>query len=356
MQEFDINIFANSSQAFCIVRVDLDEGGKPFSYTPVFFNQALMNLVRVEEGRTIEEQCPVLFQNMNPRWLRIFYNAAYENHKSEIEDISEEYGRYIRVQCFSAGPGYCACIVNDISKQMLTERFKSELYANISHEIRTPMNAIAGMLSLMYIHLEEPDKLEQYLEKIADYGDELLNILDKVLDMSQIELGKVTLADQLFDMTEMIEYVAAQLQPESTAKRQQVKIISDGLVHKRVVGDRGRIQQILQYLMENSVKFTPEQGMITVTLTERAAQEGKSCYVMEVKDNGMGIEPEFMEYLYEPFCRSERVKKAHIPGCGLGLKIVNSIVKMMRGSIDVETDIQHGTSVTVMIELPYMDE
>ena len=165
MQEFDINIFANSSQAFCIVRVDLDEGGKPFSYTPVFFNQALMNLVRVEEGRTIEEQCPMLFQNMNPRWLRIFYNAAYENHKSEIEDISEEYGRYIRVQCFSAGLGYCACIVNDISKQMLTERFKSELYANISHEIRTPMNAIAGMLSLMYIHLEEPDKLEQYLEK-----------------------------------------------------------------------------------------------------------------------------------------------------------------------------------------------
>ena len=134
------------------------------------------------------------------------------------------------------------------------------------------MNAIAGMLSLMYIHLEEPDKLEQYLEKIADYGDDLLNILDKVLDMSQIELGKVTLADQLFDMTEMIEYVAAQLQPESTAKRQQVKIISDGLVHKKVVGDRGRIQQILQYLMENSVKFTPEQGMITVTLTERAAQ------------------------------------------------------------------------------------
>lgn len=104
MQEFDINIFANSSQAFCIVRVDLDEGGKPFSYTPVFFNQALMNLVRVEEGRTIEEQCPMLFQNMNPRWLRIFYNAAYENHKSEIEDISEEHGRYIRVQCFSAGP------------------------------------------------------------------------------------------------------------------------------------------------------------------------------------------------------------------------------------------------------------
>lgn len=297
MQEFDINIFANSSQAFCIVRVDLDEGGKPFSYTPVFFNQALMNLVRVEEGRTIEEQCPMLFQNMNPRWLRIFYNAAYENHKSEIEDISEEYGRYIRVQCFSAGLGYCACIVNDISKQMLTERFKSELYANISHEIRTPMNAIAGMLSLMYIHLEEPDKLEQYLEKIADYGDDLLNILDKVLDMSQIELGKVILADQLFDMTEMIEYVAAQLQPESTAKRQQVKIISDGLVHKKVVGDRGRIQQILQYLMENSVKFTPEQGMITVTLTERAAQDGKSCYVMEVKDNGMGIEPEFMEYL-----------------------------------------------------------
>ena len=90
MQEFDINIFANSSQAFCIVRVDLDEGGKPFSYTPVFFNQALMNLVRVEEGRTIEEQCPMLFQNMNPRWLRIFYNAAYENHKSEIEDISED--------------------------------------------------------------------------------------------------------------------------------------------------------------------------------------------------------------------------------------------------------------------------
>ena len=77
------------------------------------------------------------------------------------------------------------------------------------------MNAIVGMLSLMYIHLEEPDKLEQYLEKIADYGDDLLNILDKVLDMSQIELGKVTLADQLFDMTEMIEYVAAQLQPES---------------------------------------------------------------------------------------------------------------------------------------------
>ena len=71
MQEFDINIFANSSQAFCIVRVDLDEGGKPFSYTPVFFNQALMNLVRVEEGRTIEEQCPMLFQNMNPRCLRL---------------------------------------------------------------------------------------------------------------------------------------------------------------------------------------------------------------------------------------------------------------------------------------------
>ena len=125
----------------------------------------------------------------------------------------------------------------------------------------------------MYIHLEEPDKLEQYLEKIADYGDELLNILDKVLDMSQIELGKVTLADQLFDMTEMIEYVAAQLQPESTAKRQQVKIISDGLVHKKVVGDRGRIQQILQYLMENSVKFTPEQGMICLLYTSPSPRD-----------------------------------------------------------------------------------
>lgn len=356
MQEFDINIFANSSQAFCIVRVDLDEGRKPFSYTPVFFNQALADMVRVEEGQTVEERFPILFQNMDPRWLRTFYNAAYENHKSEIEDISEEHGRYIRVQCFSAGLGYCACIVNDISKQMLTERFKSELYANISHEIRTPMNAIAGMLSLMYIHLEEPDKLEQYLEKIADYGDDLLNILDKVLDMSQIELGKVTLANQLFDMTEMAEYVAAQLQPEILDKQQNFQMICDGLVHKTVIGDRGRVQQILQYLMENSVKFTPEHGTITVTLTERDVQEDRACYVMEVKDNGMGIEPEFMEYLYEPFCRSERVKKAHIPGCGLGLKIVNNIVKMMHGSIEVDTDIRHGTTVTVMIELPYMDE
>lgn len=356
MQEFDITIFANSSQAFCIVRVDLDEGGKPFSYTPVFFNQALADMVRVEAGQTVEERFPILFQNMDPRWLRTFYNAAYENHKSEIEDISEEHGRYIRVQCFSAGLGYCACIVNDISKQMLTERFKSELYANISHEIRTPMNAIAGMLSLIYIHLQEPDKLEQYLEKIADYGDDLLNILEKVLDMSQIELGKVTLANQLFDMTEMAEYVAAQLQPESMARQQQVQIIGDGLVHKKVVGDRGRIQQILQYLMENSIKFTPEKGTITVSLSEYNAEDGEANYMMEVQDNGMGIEPEFMEYLYEPFCRSDRVKKAHIPGCGLGLKIVNSIVKMMQGSIAVKTDVSKGTTVTVIVKLPYRDE
>ncbi len=233
---------------------------------------------------------------------------------------------------------------------------KSNFLARMSHDIRTPMNAIIGMTAIAGAHLDDRARVADCLDKIAVSSKHLLGLINEVLDMSKIECGKLDLQEDAFDLSELVDDVLTICQPQIAAKRHALSVSSRGVAHEKVVGDRQRLQQVFLNLLGNAIKYTPEGGLLALSISEKPTNRPEvGCYEVIFEDNGIGMDQAFIDQIYEPFTRAEDRRVEQIQGTGLGMSITKNIVQMMNGDIQVDSEIDRGTRVTMTVYLHLQD-
>ena len=227
-------------------------------------------------------------------------------------------------------------------------RAKGIFLSNMSHDIRTPMNAIMGFTNLASAHLDDRDRVEEYLEKIQVSGSYLLSLINNVLDMSQIESGNMHLEETLCSLPELLMSLNDMMQIEAEKKLLELRMHLAEVDDKRVYCDRMRLSQILLNVIENSLKYTKPGGRIDLDVVrKKGAAPGFVHYEFCVQDNGIGMSPEFLEHVFDLFEREKNTTVSGIGGTGLGLALTKSLVEMMNGKIGVESEPDHGTKVRI---------
>lgn len=226
-------------------------------------------------------------------------------------------------------------------------RAKSEFLAAVSHELRTPMNGILGMASLL---LDAPLTRTQreYVQTINQAGSLLLELVNDILDFSKIEAGKITLEPVQFSLRKAIDDVTDLLANQAAAQQTELNVIFPPLLPRQVVGDIGKIRQVLLNLTGNAIKFT-RQGMVQIEVSGRMLNDSVMEYRIAVMDNGCGIPEHLQDRLFEQFYQAVSGSDRP-PGTGLGLAISKKLVTLMQGTIGCESS--PGTGSTFWFTLP----
>lgn len=229
---------------------------------------------------------------------------------------------------------------------------KTNFLSSMSHDIRTPMNAIMGMVAIAQANLNSSEKIHDCLNKISTSSRHLLSLINEVLDMSKIESGKIDLTLEQINLPNLIQSITDMCRPLLAEKNQQFKISIGQIQHENIVADGDRLQQILMNLLSNAIKYTPKGGTITLRINElHAPIPKKSQYEFICIDNGIGISSEFMPFIFEPFSRAEDPRISKLQGTGLGMTITENIVRMMNGTVEVQSKLGAESKFTVSIPL-----
>ncbi|GEM_PF-6246268 len=232
---------------------------------------------------------------------------------------------------------------------------KTNFLNSMSHDIRTPMNAIIGYTA-MAKRYSDNSKVEDYLGKIDVSGRQLLSLVNQVLEMSRIESGKIVLSEEPADLVEKANAVRTIIAADCNMKNISFTIDTSGIVHKDVIQDVSRVNQIISNILGNAVKYTPEGGSISCTAVEKPwDKEGYGLYEIMVKDTGIGMSDEFLKHIFEEFSREKTSTISRIQGTGLGMSIVKKLVDLMGGDIDIQSTPGQGTVVTVSIPMKWDD-
>ena len=232
-------------------------------------------------------------------------------------------------------------------------RAKTAFLNNMSHDIRTPMNAIIGFTALASSHMGNPALVQDYLSKIQAASSHLLSLINDGLDLSRIESGTTRIEAASCSLNELFQDIQVMVHADVYSKHLAFSIDSSAVTDEAVVCDRIRLKQALLNVITNAVKFTPPYGTVTV----RAAQlpevaDGWGSYVFTVQDTGIGMDPDFLQHIFEPFERERTSTVSGIQGTGLGMTITKNILDMMGGSIRVESQAGKGTTVSISLRLP----
>ena len=233
-------------------------------------------------------------------------------------------------------------------------RAKTAFLNNMSHDIRTPMNAIIGYTALTTTHLDNKERAQDYLAKIAQASNHLLSLINDVLDMSRIESGKVTINERPENLADILQELRNIIQSDVHAKRLELFIDTVDVTDEEVYCDKLRLNQILLNLTSNAIKFTPAGGTVAIRVTQKPSRSPKrGLYEFQVSDTGIGMSPEFARTVFDPFTREQTSTVSGIQGTGLGMAITKNIVDMMGGTISVQSEHGKGTTFTVNLELRF---
>ena len=245
-------------------------------------------------------------------------------------------------------------------KQLLTDALESAEQANkaktaflssMSHEIRTPMNAIIGLDNIALNDPDTPGKTREYLEKIGASAEHLLNLINDILDMSRIESGRMMIKNEEFRFSELLEMVNTMFSGQCADKGLEYESHIIGEVDDYYVGDKMKLRQVLINILGNAVKFTPEGGKVDLTVERLAKFENKSTLCFTIADTGIGMSKEYLPKLFDTFTQEDSSMTNKYGSSGLGMAITKSIVEMMNGSIEVESEKGEGTTFYVTVTL-----
>ena len=236
-----------------------------------------------------------------------------------------------------------------VEKAESANRAKSTFLFNMSHDIRTPMNAIIGYADLASRHLDDPAKLEKYMENIQVCGQNLLVLLNNVLDLARIENDKTEIEYSVSDVEKDFRNCIAMFQNQADSNGQTLTVTTQ-LLHPYVYADIPHLTEICTNLVSNAVKYTGACGTIHCAITQKPGEkEGWCNAVITVADNGIGMSREFQKHIFEPFERERTSTVSKVEGSGIGMGIVKKLVGLMGGTVEVESKIGVGSTFTVTI-------
>ena len=236
-----------------------------------------------------------------------------------------------------------------VEKAESANHAKSTFLFNMSHDIRTPMNAIIGYADLASRHLDDPAKLEKYMENIQVCGQNLLVLLSNVLDLARIENDKTEIEYSVSDVEKDFRNCIAMFQNQADSKGQTLTVTTH-LLYPYVYVDIPHLTEICTNLVSNAVKYTGACGTIRCDITQKPGEkEGWCDTVITVADNGIGMSQEFQKHIFEPFERERTSTVSKVEGSGIGMGIVKKLVGLMSGTVEVESKIGVGSTFTVTI-------
>ena len=231
------------------------------------------------------------------------------------------------------------------------ERAKTMFLSNMSHDIRTPMNAIIGYTTLAAANVEDTPRVKDYLSKILSSGNHLLSLINDILDMSRIESGRVDIEETECSLPDILHDLRNILLNQMHSKKLNFYIDTIDVIDEDIYCDKLHLNQVLLNLLSNAVKFTPEGGSVSLIIKQlHGAPTGYASYEIKVKDTGIGMDPEFMKHVFEPFERESTSTVSGIQGTGLGMAIAKNIIDMMGGTISVSSEQGKGTEYVINIE------
>ena len=238
-----------------------------------------------------------------------------------------------------------------LTAAMEASKAKTAFLSNMSHEIRTPMNAIIGLDS---IALNDPDisaQTREYLEKIGISANHLLALINDILDMSRIESGKMSLKNEEFSFSALLEQINTMFSTQSAEKGLRYNCRMKGTLDDCYIGDSMKLKQVLINILSNAIKFTPEGGDIDLTVERTAQFDGKSALRFTVSDTGIGMSEDYLPHIFDSFSQEDSSATNRYGSSGLGLAITKNIVEMMNGNIEVRSKKGEGTTFTVTVTL-----
>ena len=230
---------------------------------------------------------------------------------------------------------------------------KSEFLANMSHDLRTPLTVINGIAQLWEMDESITDKQREHAKTVQRSGDHLLNMINDVLQMSQLEAGRTTLNDEFFEIEEQLEFIEQLFRSKADAEEIDFVVCRENELPEFLLGDAGKLRQILINFLGNAFKFTSE-GKIALSVA-CVKIEGSSClFRFTITDTGVGMTAEDLATAFEPFTRSETTRKK-VEGAGLGLAICKRFVELMDGEVTAESAPGEGTTITFTVRLETSD-
>ena len=230
-------------------------------------------------------------------------------------------------------------------------RAKTVFLSNMSHEIRTPMNAIIGLDNIALNDPTISESTREHLEKIGASAHHLLGIINDILDMSRIESGRMVIKNEEFSFAKALAQVNTIISGQCRDKGLEYECRMSGHIGEYYIGDDMKLRQVLINILGNAVKFTPAGGKVSFTVTEAARFDGKSALRFTITDTGIGISADFLPKLFDPFTQEDSSSTSQYGSTGLGMPITKSIVELMNGHIEVESEKGKGTTFTVTITL-----
>ena len=226
---------------------------------------------------------------------------------------------------------------------------KTRFLFNMSHDIRTPMNAIIGFADLLEKHIDEKERVRDYIGKIKSSSEFLLSLINYVLETARIESGKTSLKKEVRCVSGLIESLADIFEPEVCKKGLTYSYTKD-IEHEYVMGDKTKVREIFINIIGNSLKYTPAGGKITIDIREIPFdRENYIAYKIVVEDTGIGMSEDYLPHIFEEFSREHTSTEGKVVGTGLGLPIVKALIDLMGGTIEIESEVGKGTKTTVMI-------
>ena len=233
---------------------------------------------------------------------------------------------------------------------------KTDFLSTMSHDIRTPMNAIIGLTTIAEKNLGDTESVKENLRKISMASNHLLTLINDILDISKVESGKLNLSPQTFSIVETAENLVNLSQPMIKEKNIRFNFRTSRVDKEYLYADQLRLNQVYINILSNAIKYTQPGGTVDVDLREEESDlPGHVRLTYIVADTGMGMSPEFMETMYQPFSRQTDSRVNSVQGTGLGLAITKQMVDLMNGTIDCESEQGVGTTFTVILDLPVAD-
>lgn len=234
---------------------------------------------------------------------------------------------------------------------------KNIFLSRVSHDIRTPLNAILGMTELAEKRAEEPEIVRECLHDIMMSSELLMSLFDEMVNMNQLFEKKIMLQETTFSLREMFQSYVNILQGKIREHHHHFLFYTHEIYHDTVKGDRKRIGEIFMNLATNAIKYTPDGGELLFECRElNQREDGKVLFQLRMKDNGVGISPQFQKEMFDLFTREIGERTCHIAGTGLGLSIVKEFVECMQGTIRVNSQPGQGTEFIICLPLELVRE